>query len=236
MNIHIRYNLAPDPELPRRGSSSRSPRRPRPPMNTFRTSVLVLSLLSTTGSLAVAVPQASPASAAPASTGAWSIDPVHSKALFRVIHLGAGAFWGKFDNVSGSITYHGGDKTPEFDVSIAIDSVRSGNESLDKHLKSPDFFNAKEFPTMTFKSTKGVLKAPGTWEICGDLTMHGQTHEACATVTMTGTADMGKGPKAGFEATFTVKRSQWGMTYGVEKGAIGDEVRVIVALEAGKAS
>jgi polyisoprenoid-binding protein YceI len=53
---------------------------------------------------------------------------------------------------------------------------------------------------------------------------------------MTGSADMGRGPKAGFEATFSIKRSQWGMTYGVEKGSLGDEVRVIVALEAGKAS
>jgi polyisoprenoid-binding protein YceI len=152
------------------------------------------------------------------------------------MHLGAGAFWGKFDDVQGSITYYGGEKAPEFDVSIAIESVHSGNESLDKHLKSPDFFNAKEFPAMTFKSTKGVQTAPGTWEVCGQLTMHGQTHEACAVVTMTGSADMGRGPKAGFEATFSIKRSQWGMTYGVEKGSLGDEVRVIVALEAGKAS
>lgn len=204
-------------------------------MNPLRLSVLAIALLGSTAAT-VALPVQAPAPAVPTNDGQWTIDPVHSKALFRVMHLGAGAFWGKFDNVTGSITYYGGDKAPEFDVSIAIESVHSGNESLDKHLKSPDFFNAKEFPAMTFKSTKGVLKAPGTWEVCGSLTMHGQTHEVCATVTMTGSADMGRGPKAGFEAMFTMKRSQWGMTYGVEKGSLGDEVRVIVALEAGKGS
>jgi polyisoprenoid-binding protein YceI len=196
--------------------------------------VLSATLLGGTAATVVALPNQAPAAETP-NDGKWSIDPVHSKALFRVLHLGAGAFWGKFDDVQGSITYYGGEKAPEFDVSIAIESVHSGNESLDKHLKSPDFFNAKEFPAMTFKSSKGVLKSPGTWEVCGELTMHGQTHEACATVTMTGSADMGRGPKAGFEAMFTIKRSQWGMTYGVEKGSLGDEVRVIVALEAGKA-
>jgi polyisoprenoid-binding protein YceI len=207
-------------------------------MNLARVSVIALALSSALlgGTAAIgANPNQAPAAETP-NDGKWSIDPVHSKALFRVMHLGAGAFWGKFDDVTGSITYYGGEKAPEFDVSIAIESVHSGNESLDKHLKSPDFFNAKEFPAMTFKSTKGIQTAPGTWEVCGQLTMHGQTHEACATVTMTGSADMGRGPKAGFEATFTIKRSQWGMTYGVEKGSLGDEVRVIVALEAGKGS
>lgn len=205
-------------------------------MNAIRISVVAAALLGAAASvLALPLQSPTPAKAVPANDGTWSIDPVHSKALFRVMHLGVGAFWAKFDAVTGSIVYFGGDKAPEFDVSVAIESVHSGNENLDKHLKSPDFFNAKEFPAMTFKSTKGVLKSPGTWEICGQLTMHGQTHEACATVTMTGSADTGRGPKAGFEAMFTIKRSQWGMNYGVEQGSLGDEVRVIVALEAGKA-
>jgi len=199
-------------------------------MKTFRLAVLSLALL---GAAPLAI--ARPVQETAAADARWTVDPVHSMAIFRVMHLKAGAFWGKLDDVTGTITYAGGEKAPEFDVSIKIESVHSGNADLDKHLKSPDFFNAKEFPAMTFKSTKGTMTAPNTWEVCGDLTMHGQTHEVCAVVTMTGSADMGRGPKAGFEATFTMKRSQWGMTYGVEQGAIGDEVRVIVALEAGKA-
>ena len=165
----------------------------------------------------------------------YDVDDVHSKALFRVHHLGAGQFWGVFEDVKGTATYEPGKKL-SLDVSIDTKSVDSGNSDLDEHLRSPDFFDVKEFPAMTFKSKNGVLKSPGTWEVCGDLSMHGQTHEACATITMTGSADTAKGRKAGFEATFTIKRSQWGMTYGVEKNSLGDEVRVIVALEAGKAS
>ncbi|MFN9960850.1 MAG: YceI family protein, partial [bacterium] len=100
--------------------------------------------------------------------------------------MGAGAFWGKFDEVTGSIVYFGGDKAPEFDVSIAIESVHSGNENLDKHLKSPDFFNAKEFPAMTFKST-GIKKLEnGMYEVTGDLSMHGVTKPITANIEVTG--------------------------------------------------
>jgi len=65
----------------------------------------------------------------------------------------------------------------------------------------------------------------------GELTMHGVTKPITAKVEYCGMADMGRGPKAGFEAIFTVKRSEFGMKFGVEKGTIGDEVRVVVGLE-----
>ena len=167
----------------------------------------------------------------------WTFDNSHSSVTFAVKHLMVSTVRGSFQRFTGRLELD--PANPELasvQASIETASVDTDWDQRDKHLKSPDFFNAKEFPAMTFKSTKGTQTAPGTWEICGQLTMHGQTHEACATVTMTGSADMGRGPKAGFEATFTMKRSQWGMTYGVDKGSLGDEVRVIVALEAGKAS
>ena len=72
--------------------------------------------------------------------------------LSRVQHLGAGNFYGRFNELEGTIDWdaEGG---PSFDVSINIESVDSGNEALDKHLKNADFFDAKQFPTMTFQST-----------------------------------------------------------------------------------
>lgn len=178
---------------------------------------------------------AAPQAAAPTAAGSqtWTVDDVHSMALFRVHHMGAGMFWGRFDGVSGSITTSGaGPDSLAFDITIDVASVSSGNDKLDGHLKSPDFFSVKEFPSMTFKSTKASRNADGMWEVAGDLTMHGVTKPVTAKVEQTGRMKGRGGEAIGFEATFTVDRSQFGMTYGVEKGAIGKDVRVIVGLEA----
>lgn len=173
-----------------------------------------------------------PVSARAAET--WKIDSVHSMALFRVQHLGAGMFWGRFDDVQGSITTNG--DQVGFDVMIDPASVSSGNDGLNGHLMSPDFFSAKEFPQMTFKSGTSEKIGSNMWKVTGDLTMRGVTKPVTAMIEMTGRADMGKGERVGFEATFTVDRAEFGVTYGVDKGAIGKDVRVIVGLEAvGKA-
>jgi polyisoprenoid-binding protein YceI len=134
--------------------------------------------------------------------------------------------------VSGTFSFDPSNlATAKFDVTIAIESVDSGNGDLDKHLRSPDFFAAKDFPTMTFRST-GLEGASATGGMLkGDLTMKGVTKPVTAKLEFTGMSDMGRGMKSGFEATFTIKRSDFGITYGVDKGAIGDEVRVTVALE-----
>jgi polyisoprenoid-binding protein YceI len=185
---------------------------------------------------ATAAPRPAPAAQAPAtSAGAevFSVDDVHSTALFRVHHLGAGQFWGRFNDISGTFTVNGG--KPEgvtFDVTIKTESVDTGTEKLDQHLRSPDFFNAKEFPNLTFKSTS--VKAgpkPGWLEVAGDLSMHGVTKPVTAMMEWTGTNDGPMGRRAGYEATFSIRRSDWGISYGVDKGAIGDEVRIVVGLE-----
>jgi polyisoprenoid-binding protein YceI len=164
-----------------------------------------------------------------AASETWTVDDIHSMAMFRIQHKGAGMFWGRFDGVSGSITTSA--DSVAFDITIDVASVSSGNDKLNGHLKSPDFFSVKEFPTMTFKSTKATRGADGMWEVAGDLTMHGVTKPVTAKVEMTGRANMGD-ERIGFEATFTVDRSQFGMTFGTDKGAIGKDVRVIVGLEA----
>ena len=78
--------------------------------------------------------------------GTYNIDSPHSTALFRVQHLGAGNFWGRFNDVQGTIKFdaHDAEKTFEFAITIPVVSIDSGIEKLDAHLKSPDFFNAKE--------------------------------------------------------------------------------------------
>jgi polyisoprenoid-binding protein YceI len=182
-------------------------------------------------------PQAAPAAAsAPAASNSrsWKVDDVHSMAMFRVQHMGAGMFWGRFDDVSGTVTTTGaGPDSLSFDISIDPASISSGNDKLNGHLKSPDFFSVKEFPSMTFKSTSAKRGADGMWDVTGDLTMHGVTKPITAKVEVTGMSKGRGGDVAGFEASFVVDRSQFGMNYGVEKGAIGKDVRVIVGLEVG---
>ncbi len=171
--------------------------------------------------------------AAPAGAEMFDVDSTHSKALFRVQHLGAGPFWGRFNDVSG--TFSAADGKPDgvsFDISIKVDSVDTGTEKLDGHLKSPDFFNAKEHPNLTFKST--AVKAgpkPGWLEVTGDLTMNGVTKPITAMVEWTGTKSGPMGRRAGYEATFTVKRTDWNINYMAEGGALGTDVRIVVGLE-----
>ena len=162
-----------------------------------------------------------------------SIDKTHSNAHFRVQHLGAGRFWGRFNDVDGAISWTPGSKDDlEFDITIDVESVDSGVEQLDKHLKSPDFFNAKEFPSMSFKSTSASRTGDDLWKVKGDLTIHGVTRPITADVQWLGSNTTKRGRKVGFEASFMIKRSEFGMNYGVEQGALGDEVDVIVAMEA----
>ncbi|MBM4110907.1 MAG: YceI family protein [Phycisphaerae bacterium] len=191
----------------------------------LRTTIAVLALAL--GSFAVT------AAVEPPPEGvAYTIDSVHSTALFRVQHLGAGRFWGRFNDVSGSVLFDRGVEI-QMNVSIRTDSIDSGHTDLDKHLMSPDFFNAKEpsCATMTFKSSGCSMGDKGIYMVSGDLTIHGVTKQITVPVEFTGAADMGRGARAGFETTFSIKRSEYGMNFGVEKGMLGDEVRITVALE-----
>ena len=162
----------------------------------------------------------------------WKVDTVHSTALFRVTHMGAGAFWGRFNEPSGEVKWdHTGQACPEFDITIPISSVDSGNSNLDKHLRNADFFNEPEFPNMTFKSTGCTPDGENMWVMTGELTLLGKTKPVNVKLERVGTADLGRGLRSGFEATFTIKRSEHGMNWGVERGSLGDTVRIIVSLE-----
>lgn len=181
------------------------------------------------------------AQAAANASPAWTIDAVHSCALFRIRHLGAGYFWGRFNTLNGTVEFDSNEpKSFAIDVSIDVASIDSGTDGLDKHLQSPDFFDAKEFPTMQFVSKTATL-VPTTrrsddpvfaWDVTGDLTVHGITKEVTSRVSYYGATDMGRGERAGFEATFTMTRSAFEMNYGIENKALGNLVKVTVAIEA----
>ena len=193
-----------------------------------------MSIRATTALLLLALaPMAMASKSNIAAKETFNIDSVHSTAIFRVQHLGAGNFYGRFNELEGTIDWDAEDG-PSFDVSIKIESVDSGNEALDKHLKNADFFDAKQFPTMTFKST-GAKKMGDNWKVTGEMTMHGVTKPVEVDMEFVGRADVGRGDRVGFETTFTIKRSDFGMNWGVENGALGDATKIIVSLEGIKA-
>lgn len=194
--------------------------------------VALVAALAAAPSTPAPVAQAAPATPAAKSSAAevFKVDGVHSAVLFRIQHMGAGMFWGRFNAVEGTITFDGANQLA-FDVSVDVGSIDTASSKRDDHLKSPDFFNAKEFPKMTFKSTSATKTTGNFYEVKGDLTMHGVTKPITAKVEWIGTTDMGA-RRAGFEATFTVNRADFGMNYGIDKGALGRDVQVIVALEA----
>ena len=160
----------------------------------------------------------------------FDVDDVHSMALFRVQHMGAGRFWGLFNDVSGTIQYIP-EQSLSLNIAIQTESVDSNNEQLDRHLKSPDFFNSVEFPQMTFVSISAKHIESGRFEVVGDLTIHGVKKRVTVSVECSSISKLGGKTRAGFEASFEIKRSDFGVSYGVEKKVLGDETRIIVSLE-----
>jgi len=179
-----------------------------------------------------ATPSANKPAAPSAAVETFKVDAGHSAVLFRVQHLGAAYFWGRFDAVSGTISSDSASANGlSFDISVDVNSVDTASTQRDNHLKSPDFFSAKEFPTMTFKSTSAKKLDGNFYEVTGNLTLRGVTKPVTARVEWTGTAEKGMGRRIGFEAIFTIDRGEFGVNYGIENGALGKDVRVIVALE-----
>ena len=164
----------------------------------------------------------------------YRVDPVHSSAVFRIKHANVAPFWGRFNDPTGTFALDAADPSKSsFVIEIAVDKVNTGNAQRDNHLKSPDFFNARQYPKISFKSTS-VKKGEGDnmLEVSGDLTMHGVTKPITAKVELAGTGEFRGKAIAGVEATFTVKMTDFEIK-GMP-GALSDEVKVIVALEGGK--
>ena len=163
----------------------------------------------------------------------YEIDTAHSMILFRAKHNNVSYNYGRFNEFTGKIT------TDEFasmgmvEFEVKSASVDTGNEKRDQHLRSSDFFSAKQFPVITFKSTKVSAKEgeEDVLEVTGDLELHGVKKSITVDVEITGRADGKDGESLiGFESIFTIKRSEFGMTYGM--GPVSDDIRLIVSIEA----
>jgi polyisoprenoid-binding protein YceI len=178
--------------------------------------------------LSAAIAAASSVAARAADT--FTADPVHSSVVFKVKHMNTSTAWGRFDALTGSFTLDAADPAKsQMTFTVKADSVDTNNKARDNHLKSPDFFNAVQYPDITFTS-KSVAKSAGGYEVSGTMTFHGVTKPLSFVLVPTGTGkDMKGNAIAGVDASFTLKQSDFGITKMA--AAIGDEVTVFVSIE-----
>jgi polyisoprenoid-binding protein YceI len=170
--------------------------------------------------------------ALPASAADYAIDPVHTQVMFSVSHLGFSHSHGRFADVTGSFSFD--EKAPAAaaaEVKIATASLRMDDNAWEEHLKSGDFFNVAQLPEMTFKTTAVEVTGEKTGRVTGDLTLLGVTRPVTLDVTYNKGAvhPMSKKFTAGFSARGTLKRSDFGMTYG--RPGVGDEVALLIEVE-----
>ena len=159
----------------------------------------------------------------------FKIDPVESSIVFSVMRYGVSNFYGRFNDVSGTVVLDKADPSKSsVELTIPVESVDTHNEKRDQHLKSPDFFNAKQFPVMTFKS-KQVESSGDTYKVTGDFTLHGVTKPLTLEIKTGGEGKGAEGEiRGGGETHFTIKRSDYGMNF--MQGQLGDEINIVVSL------
>ena len=168
-----------------------------------------------------------------AAVDTYKIDGVHSNISFKVRHL-MSKVQGRFGKAEGVVNVDTQDITrSSVDVTISVASISTNEEKRDGHLKSPDFFDAAKFPTITFKSTSVKEVSKGQLEVTGTFTMKGVSKTLVLPITNLGTqTDPWKHVVAGFEGALKINRMDYGVSYG--KGLVGDDVDIDLNIEAQK--
>jgi polyisoprenoid-binding protein YceI len=173
------------------------------------------------------------AAGVPARGDEYAVDAAHAAAVFRVSHIGLSWTYGRFKDLSG--TFAVDPRNPagtQFNLSTRVESLDTDNAKRDEHLKSPDFFAAKQFPTIGFRSTS-VKPVEGGYEVAGELTLHGVTKPVTVVFKGGRTAEFPRGvQRTGYFGEFTIKRSDFGMNKMLE--AIGDDINVQLSFEGTK--
>lgn len=187
--------------------------------------------------LALATLAALVAVATPAAAQTWKIDPAHSSATFTVRHMMVSNVHGRFGKVEGTIVYDGKNIAGiKADATIDATTITTDNEKRDAHLKSPDFFDATGFPTITFKSKRAEAVGNGKFKLIGDLTMRGKTKEVVLDVDgPTDPITAQNAQRIGATATTTVNRQDYGVSWSRALDGAGvvvsDEVKITIELE-----
>jgi polyisoprenoid-binding protein YceI len=169
--------------------------------------------------------------------GTYAVDPMHTSVEFIGRHLMITKVRGRFPEVSGTITVDDEPERSHVEVEIQVASVDTGNADRDAHLRSPDFFNAEKYPTISFRSTKIEAGASGTWTMTGDLTVRDVTRSVTLEVDFDGANASPFGDeRVAFSAAADVDREDWGLTWnvGLETGGVlvGKKVRIELNVQA----
>ncbi len=156
----------------------------------------------------------------------YSVDSGHSSVSFKIKSKDAYYVQGIFGQLSGKFSVGESAEKTQFNFTVKAESINTGNEGRDKHLRSPDFFNVQQFPEIKFAS-KTVKATAAGFDVAGEITLLGQTKPVNVVFTKVGQAKGQKGEEVvGYEATFEVDRSEFGMKYGA--GMIDNKVKVTV--------
>jgi polyisoprenoid-binding protein YceI len=182
--------------------------------------------------LAGAAPAEENAPAPSSAATTFQIDAAHSTAMFGARRLGIVNVYGRFNQLSGSfVADEANVGASSIQLEIRTESVDSGVEGRDRHLRSADFFNAPQFPVITFKSTAVRRVDEKTIEVTGDLNLHGVTKSIVMPVQTIGEGEQRGRRMLGFESRFKLKRSEFGMNYMQGDPGISDEIEIVVAIQ-----
>ncbi|GAC1342717.1 MAG: YceI family protein [Candidatus Dormibacteria bacterium] len=173
-----------------------------------------------------------------ATTGTWAIDPSHSSVHFTVRHL-VSKVRGNFGTVTGVLNAGTGHEDSSVEGEIEVGSINTNDANRDNHLRSADFFEVEKHPKATFKSTKIESKGGNNFQVTGNLTFKGVSKPATWDVEYLGEAKDAYGNvKQSFEATTTINREDWGLTWNaaLETGGmlVGKDVKVEAEIQFAK--
>jgi len=168
----------------------------------------------------------------------YQIDTAHSSAQFKVRHMMIANVKGEFDKVSGTVVFDPANPSASsVEASIDVATISTRDEQRDAHLKSPDFLDVEKFPTITFKSKEVAASGDDSFEVVGDLTIHGVTKEVNLNVEeLTGEAkDPWGNLRRGAAAKTRINRKDFGMTFNMvlDTGGfmVGEEVDLTIDVE-----
>lgn len=169
----------------------------------------------------------------------YTLDPAHTQVAFSIDRFGFNRVLGRFENVTGTMVID--EENPvnsSVTATIQVASVDSSNDTRDEHIRGERWLNAAQFPTIEFRSTAVRLTGERTAEVTGDLTLLGQTHPVTLNVTLNsigGTPNRPNDRFAGFSATGSLSRSEWGSTTAQAPNMIGNLVTIQIEALAARA-
>ncbi|WP_147112438.1 YceI family protein [Tateyamaria sp. syn59] len=178
------------------------------------------------------------AASAQADMARYELDVEHTNVYFTIEHIGYARTLGIFTDLEGQFFYDvDSQELGEVTVTIDAASIDTFNERRDGHVRNQDFLHVSEHPEITFTATGGTAAGDANGTVTGDLTILGVTQPVTLDVTLNKVAEYPFGHRRevlGLSMTATIQRSDFGMTYGVDNGLVGDEVRINIETEAMK--